>query len=211
MCVCSFVNKTFLNVRKMVVSEKKKKEDRRTQRTKRLLLHALVGLILEKRYDSITVQDILDRADVGRSTFYAHFTDKEDLLLNSYQHVFYWLQKQLEKDETDRIAPSLDLFQHVQDMHKLYLALVRSRKIDLFYKQGQKFLFGIIEKRINSLTKEKEKPSIPVPILANHLAGSLIAMLKWWLENNMPHTAEKMDEIYHTLVMRGVWAEREEN
>lgn len=193
------------------MSEKKKKEDRRSRRTKQLLTHALIELILEKRYDSITVQDILDRADVGRSTFYAHFTDKEDLLLSGYQHVFYWLQKRLEQDETERIAPSLDLFQHVQAMHKLYLALVRSQKVDMFYKQGQKFLFGIIEKRINSLRDEKKIPPIPVAILANHLSGSLIAMLKWWLENNMPHTAEKMDEIYHALVMRGVWAETEES
>lgn len=190
----------------MSVSEKKKKEDRRSRRTRQLLQHTLIGLILEKRYDSITVKDILDRADVGRSTFYAHFTDKEDLLLNSYQQVFYWLQKRLEKDETDRIAPSLDLFQHIQSHHKLYLALVRSRKIDLFYKHGQKVLCCVIEKRINSLMDRGENPSIPVPILSNHLAGSLFTMLKWWLENNMPHTAEKMDGIYHGLVMQGVWA-----
>jgi AcrR family transcriptional regulator len=184
------------------LSEKKAREDRHSRRTKHLLQHALVQLILEKRYDSITVQNILDRADIGRSTFYAHFTDKEDLLLSSYQHLFCWLQKQLEEDETNRIAPSLALFLHIQSHHKLYLALVRSRKIDLFYKQGQKFLCDIIEKRI--VSHSSRKPSIPIPILSDHLAGSLINLLKWWLENNMPYTAEKMDEIYHRLVVSSV-------
>jgi len=188
------------------VNEKKTKDDRRSRRTKHLLQHVLVQLLLDKRYDSITVQDILDRTDVGRSTFYAHFTDKEDLLLSSYQNVFRWLEKQIEQDETKRITPSLDLFLHVQSHYKLYLALVRSRKTDLFYRQGQMFLCRIIEKRIDS--RMDEKISIPIPILSNHLAGSLINLLRWWLENNMPYTAEKMDEIYNTLVMTSMLADK---
>jgi AcrR family transcriptional regulator len=58
----------------------RKKVDRRTQRTRHQLGRALVGLVEEKRFDDITVQDVIDRADVGRSTFYTHFRDKEDLL-----------------------------------------------------------------------------------------------------------------------------------
>lgn len=188
---------------------KKTKDDRRSRRTKLSLQHALIQLILEKRYDLITVQDILDRADVGRSTFYVHFTDKEDLLISSYQNVFRWLQKRLEENESKRIAPSLDLFQHVQSHHEVYLALVRSRKVDEFYKIGHKWFCRIIEKRIKSLKIEKEKLLVPIPILANHLAGSLINLLKWWLENNMSKTAEEMDEIYHRLVIRGVLADSE--
>lgn len=189
--------------------KKKTKDDRRSRRTKLSLQHALVQLILEKRYDAITVQDILDRADVGRSTFYAHFTDKEDLLISSYQNVFRWLQKRLEEGDSKRIAPTLDLFQHIQSHHQLYLALVRSRKVDEFYKIGHKWFCKMIEKRIKSLKIEKEKLAVPIPILANHLAGSLINLLKWWLENNMNKTAEEMDEIYHKLVMQDVSSEME--
>jgi AcrR family transcriptional regulator len=69
----------------MMNEKSDKKADRRIQRTRRLLQDALVGLILEKGYEAITVQDILDRANVGRSTFYEHFYDKDDLLLSSFE------------------------------------------------------------------------------------------------------------------------------
>jgi AcrR family transcriptional regulator len=64
-----------------------KKLDRRVQRTRRLLHEALIFLILEKKYESITVQEILDRADVGRSTFYLHFRDKDELLVSGFQNL----------------------------------------------------------------------------------------------------------------------------
>src|SRR5690242_4167136 len=66
---------------------KKKPVDRRIQRTRQLLLDALLSLILEKDFDSITVQDVIDRANVGRSTFYAHFQDKDELLLSGFEHL----------------------------------------------------------------------------------------------------------------------------
>src|SRR5215207_10196482 len=61
--------------------------DRRVRRTQELLRGALMALIMEKGYDRITVQDILDEADVGRSTFYAHYRDKEDLLLSGFDDI----------------------------------------------------------------------------------------------------------------------------
>jgi AcrR family transcriptional regulator len=61
--------------------------DRRVQRTRRLLHKAFMSLILEKKYESITVQEILDRADVGRSTFYMHFRDKDELLVSGFQYL----------------------------------------------------------------------------------------------------------------------------
>ncbi len=64
------------------------KPDRRIQRTRQLLHEALITLILEKGYDAITVQDILERANLGRSTFYAHYQDKEALLLSGFQELF---------------------------------------------------------------------------------------------------------------------------
>ena len=66
---------------------KEKKEDRRVGRTRRLMHEALMALIVEKGYETVTVQDILDRADVGRSTFYAHYRDKDELLLSSFEHL----------------------------------------------------------------------------------------------------------------------------
>src|SRR5436189_198695 len=60
--------------------KKPKKLDRRVQRTRQLLQDALLAMVIEKGYDATTVQDIIDRANVGRATFYAHFPDKQTLL-----------------------------------------------------------------------------------------------------------------------------------
>ena len=66
---------------------KERTPDRRVQRTRRLLHKALMSRVLEKKYESITVQEILDRADVGRSTFYTHFQDKDELLVSGFENV----------------------------------------------------------------------------------------------------------------------------
>jgi AcrR family transcriptional regulator len=69
------------------MSVRNTKADRRSQRTRQLLSAALIELMLEKRYDDISVQDIIERANVGRSTFYAHYLDKEDLLVGDFTRV----------------------------------------------------------------------------------------------------------------------------
>ena len=95
---------------------KTEKNDRRSNRTRELLSGALVELMLEKRYDSITVQDILDRADIGRSTFYAHYTDKEDLLMSELTRLMRTLQVYTHEPGHAHggLLPSLEFFRHVQ-------------------------------------------------------------------------------------------------
>ena len=93
------------------------KHDRRSQRTRQLLSDALVALILEKRYDAITVQDILDRANVGHSTFYTHFYDKDDLLLSDLDALLARLHQVIDDGShgPSVLVPSLALFRHVHE------------------------------------------------------------------------------------------------
>jgi len=116
------------------------KADRRSRRTRRLIAEALIALMLEGRYDHITVQEIIDRADVGRSTFYAHYRDKEDVLTSEAERVLALLH--LDPDDTggQQLLPSLSLFRHVQEQHHLYHALVRGHGVDLLYETGQRYL-----------------------------------------------------------------------
>src|SRR5258708_13229784 len=108
---------------------KRKKTDRRSTRTQRLLGEAFVALLLEKRYDAITVQDILDRADVGRSTFYEHYWDKEDLLTSQAEWLIESLGSQFEASpiphspDASVWLPSLALFEHIYDHYPLYQPL----------------------------------------------------------------------------------------
>jgi AcrR family transcriptional regulator len=200
----------------------KKKSDRRPQRTKRQLSQALVGLIAEKRFDDITVQNVIDRADVGRSTFYTHFRDKEDLLQKDWERFLDGFAQHIDWDKAgyESFVPVVHLFRHLQDFQPFYKGLVRSRKADSLFRTGVSYLSRKIEISLKARSEHRlpqtdhrtgalatqsgtgESPTlqVPVPILANFLATELFALLKWWLDHEMPYTPERMDEIYHRLV-----------
>lgn len=105
---------------------KQEKRDRRSQRTRHLVQDALVALLREKRYDAITVQDLLERAGIGRSTFSTHYFDKEDVLAAVAEEQLALLRQQLSHRQTGQaIIPGLELFQHVQANLPLFQAMVR--------------------------------------------------------------------------------------
>src|ERR1700704_3515210 len=114
----------------------KKKTDRRTHRTKRQLSEALVELVQEKRFDDITVQNVIDRADVGRSTFYTHFRDKEDLFQKDWEQFLDGFAQHIDWDKAGEgsFIPVVYLFRHLKDFQPFYKGLVRSRKTDSVFK-----------------------------------------------------------------------------
>ena len=183
---------------------KTKTDDRRVQRTQKSLRNALIELILEKHYDAISVQNIIDRADIGRSTFYLHFRDKEDLFRGDWQRLLEYFVTQItpENLQAGRIFPIRELFEHLKDFHHLYRALVKSGKIDQLFGYGQKYLAGRIEMRFH--TDFSIETQTTIPILANYLASEVFSQLKWWLDNDMPHPPEQMDKIFHRLLLPGV-------
>lgn len=184
---------------------KDKKVDRRASRTHRSLRGALIELILEKRYDAITVQNIIDRADVGRSTFYAHYRDKDDLFLRDIEDFLSMFVAHIEwgNIRAGRCIPIRELFQHVQDFQHFPQALAKSRKIDWFYRNGLRYLTCGIESALNSMLMGKSQTSIPLNVLSSYLASGVLNMLRWWIEHGMPYPPERMDEIFHELVMPG--------
>src|ERR671929_2025740 len=129
------------------------KQDRRSQRTRRLLSAALVELIREKDYGTITVSDIIERANVGRSTFYAHYRDKDDLFVGEMDRVVEVLSQRIPGQEETPFFPSLGLFRHVGEEYELYKALVWGPGIDLLIKHMQKSL----SKRIEQGLRERGK------------------------------------------------------
>lgn len=184
------------------------KVDRRVCRTRRSLSGALVELILEKRYSSITVQNVIDRAGVGRSTFYAHFRGKEDLFLTDWKRLLDGFVRRIEWENAagGRVFPVRELFGHVQEFHHFYRALARSRKTGWLFRTGLGHLSESVERSLDSWLTGKPRPSVPLPVLSNYLASEVMALLKWWLEREMPHTPERMDEMFHELVGPGLRA-----
>ena len=176
------------------------KQDRRTRRTRHSLSAAFVELLKEKGYSAITVSDIIERANIGRSTFYSHFRDKDDLFVNELDRVIESLSGRTSKHEGMPFFPSLELFRHVGEEYELYKALVWTPGIDLLIKHLQKSLSQRIEQ---ALQKSQESFEIPQPILATFIAGSFLTLLKWWLENKMTHSPEEMDSIFRRLITVG--------
>jgi AcrR family transcriptional regulator len=181
----------------------KNKHDRRSQRTRHLLSAAFVELLREKGYSAITVSDIIERANVGRSTFYSHFHDKDDLFVGELDRVVELLSHRISNQNEMPFFPSLGLLQHVGEEYELYKALIWTPGIDLMIKHMQASLSQRIEQ---GLQKSGNTFDIPLPVLASFIAGSFVALLKWWLENKRLYSPEEMDAIFRKLISEGTEA-----
>ncbi|HLO13619.1 MAG TPA: TetR/AcrR family transcriptional regulator [Anaerolineales bacterium] len=178
------------------------KNDRQSQRTRQALGAALLQLMKEKGYRAVSIKDIIDRANVGRSTFYAHFADKDELFENQVNRMLETLIEHTPQDvlEGNPYFPSLELFRHVQEQWKLYKLLSWEAGNNLHINHLQKTISQQIEQRLSTVGKTFE---FPIPILANFLAGSLLSLLKWWLDNKMTYSPEQMDEMFRKLALPG--------
>jgi len=182
----------------------KDKQDRRSQRTRHLVGEAFVQLLREKGYSTITVSDIIQRADIGRSTFYSHFRDKEDLFVSQLDRVIEVLSHHLPDQREIPFFPSLGLFRHVGEEYELYKAILWTPGIDLFVKHLQTSLSHRIEQGFQERGRKFE---IPIPVMASFIAGSFLTLLKWWLENKMVYSPEQMDGYFKKLTMMGIEAQ----
>jgi AcrR family transcriptional regulator len=182
-------------------------DDRRSKRTRRMLGQALVSLMLEKRYDTITVQEIIDRANVGRSTFYAHFLDKEDLLQNESTDLVDRLVAHMDHSAAGNpIVPSLELLQHLYESQDLYRALVRGRAIQPVLKNMQAHLSRHVQHRLTQRMPAGRAPEVPLAVLAQHIAGTLITLFQWWVDRDMPESPEQINAYFLQLIRPTVMA-----
>lgn len=179
--------------------------DPRVQRTRDRLGDALVTLMQERPFDSIRVQDVLDRAGVGRSTFYAHFSDKDDLFFSDVDAFFGCFAPQLSRnaEASERVAPARELFAHVADVRRFHAALVTSGKIHDVLELGRGHFARAIAQRLAELPRSRGLAVERRAALAHAFAGALFALLTWWLRSGTPVSPEEMDALYHDLVWRG--------
>jgi len=184
------------------------KPDRRINRTRNNLFQALSSLMLEKRYDDITVQDIIDRANVGRSTFYAHFQNKEDLAEGMSFQILDSLTQAIEQYNPDpqSFLPGPELFEHIREHFSMFKVMISGRGLDLFFQKGQEYWSERMSAYLQAILPAGQTPRVPIPILAHYVSGTFINLLKWWIDNKMPYTSERMTEIMRLLVMPSVEA-----
>ena len=184
------------------------KADRRSKRTRQMLGSALTELMLEKQYDAITVQDILDRANVGRSTFYAHYSDKEDLLMSEIERVIHLLAGYTAHSGhgQGRLLPSLEFFRHVQEQRRLVQAFIWGRGAEMLMRDFQIQVSKAVEQNLHSLTGQESADSIPLSVLANFVASTFLMLLRWWFEDDLRYSPEQMEAMFQKLVMPSLHA-----
>jgi AcrR family transcriptional regulator len=183
----------------------KKKTDARVRRTRDALGDALIALMQEKPFDTITVQDVLDRAHVSRSTFYTHYSDKDDLLMSDAEEFFEALSMALSQhgDKSDRVFPVREFFAHLSDVQPFFKALVKSGKYHENMELARGHFARGIERRLTELPRGKTIPANQLPAIAFAHAGALLSLLSWWLDRGMRESPVDMDELFHRIVWNG--------
>ncbi len=181
----------------------KAKNDRRSQRTRQAIHDAMFDLMAKKGYEAVSIKDIIERANVGRSTFYAHYANKDELLASQLDRLVEMVLQHAPQELSDEnpYFPALGLFRHVQEQWKLYKILSRESGMNLHTQQLQKSISEKVEQRLLAGGHSFE---LPVPVVANYLAGSLLSLLRWWLDNKMPYSPEQMDEMFRKLTLPGI-------
>lgn len=187
-----------------------KKSDRRVQRTRSLLHKALMSRILEKKYESITVQEILDQANVGRSTFYTHYGDKDDLLLGGLQNV----KNLLHDAQAAATAPpsksyerivgfSLAMFEHVYEYRAVNRALLGSGAEAVVRRYIHSALIAIVQEEVAAELRKRKGRYCPVSreLLTHFVVSTFISVMTWWLNTRNPIPPKEIDISYRQLVL----------
>lgn len=181
--------------------------DRRAARTKKALHEALMALILRKGYEAITVQDIIDEADVGRSTFYSHYTGKDDLLRSGFQRLRAELAEaqraaraRLERS-VEPLGFSLAMFEHACAYKQIYRALVGGRGGIIAVNEIRRVLSDIVKKE---LPDAGEDDVALREVRIQFVVGTFLTMLMWWLEQRSRLAPSQVDLVFRRLVLNGI-------
>jgi AcrR family transcriptional regulator len=180
------------------------KTDRRVVRTRDTLGDALVELIREKPFDDITVQQILDRAGVGRSTFYTHYRDKEDLFMSDVEDFFEMFSTALIRSKANprRLAPVAEMCDHFAEMRDFIGALTEAGKIADVLLLGRGYFARSIAERLQHAGVTGDAAQLAVQ--AHALSGSLFALIDWWIDHGMKADSKELDTIFHRMAWSGL-------
>ena len=184
-----------------------RRADRRVERTRRSCMHALVSLIAEKGYERVTVQEIIDRADVGRSTFYAHYDDKESLLMEGFGSFRSFLVGHQRKSLAASVGGLhirgfgfvLPLLEHVREMLPFCRALMNS--------VGQSHLDQVLTELVREDLKAlapRERGPIPRDVVVRYAVSALTAVIRWWVDDGAKVPPAEVERIFRELALPGL-------
>lgn len=182
--------------------------DRRQRKTREAIFSAFTELLSEKNFKQITVSDIIDRADIGRATFYAHFETKDFLLKELCEELFcHIFDSSSESDcehrhifncnEPDSVFKHL--FEHLYKNDNQILELLSSENNELFLKYFKANLLQLVESQFNTFNGQKAS-FLPRNFYINHIASTFVETARWWIENEMEQSPQEITELFLAVV-----------
>jgi len=174
----------------------KRTKDRRIQKTDALLRGALGALIHEKPYEDIVVKEVLNRANVGRSTFYAHFGGKDELLLSCIHDLLRSAQ------QGDIVWFSLPIFEHIESHRRAGQATMGPRTHPAEHEHLQRAITELIEEEVRTALRRSGStaPRASPKLLVRWIAATFVLVLNWWVESDSPLPAREADGLFRALI-----------
>ena len=176
--------------------------DRRVERTRKNLRSALVQLIMERGYDAVTIQDITDKANVGRTTFYLHYQSKDDLLLDHHAEMRSHLnlttlsREQLMSDEPQ--AQVVNFLHLLTETRNMYFALRSAKDADIIMRGVREQMTGTLQDSLNAIFPDTQ-PKIPLDVLTEYIIGAQLSLINWWMNEHTPYDASQLATMLHQL------------
>ena len=180
------------------------KVDPRVKRTRRLLRDALVSLILEKDFATISIKEITERAEVAYITFFRHFESLDQLLMEVLDEGLAELIVHIETLAQRSESPALEtegmlIFEYIGQNRDLFRVLFKSQSVSRVRKKVVRKIAVIFQKSCLPLARSGNQTV--TAILSNHIATSLLALIEWWLDNNMKPASAQMGKVYKSLII----------
>lgn len=187
--------------------EEKRKEDRRITRTKTALNQALSELVKEKGYESVTIEDITSRANLGRTTFYLHYQGKEDLLLEGLEKRLSFLANDIIKhplvfwfsEKNNTLLRSIfETFKENKDVFRL----ISNEQTNKIYDRFLQMTTRVIKKLVDeSPWAQKKARHLPVSIdyVIVYFTGALWSSILWWAGDDFSLPADEVAKSFRTL------------
>lgn len=182
--------------------------DRRQRKTREAIFHAFTELLSEKDFNQITVGEIIDCADIGRATFYAHFETKDFLLKEYCEELFcHIFDSENNKHQTHRHifvcegtdSVFLHLFQHLQKNDNNILTLLSSQNNELFLKYFRTNLEDLVEYHLDLFASQK-KQNLPEHFWRHHIASTFVETVRWWIDHGMKESPEVITEYFFNVI-----------
>lgn len=183
------------------------KPDRRIEKTKAAIYEALSDLMQEKKYANITVQEIIDRANVGRTTFYTHFAYKDEVLSSCIESIFESFNQHMNAEATaheNRFLPVAELFAHIQENARLVNGILKAESGEWLFNKFKGYWNDKIRAYLTSHLSKGKQPKVPIDILINYITSTVIELIKWSMTSGEKYTPKQMEDYVFALILPSI-------